>query len=172
MADLRAYQPSFTAGVLSPALHARVDLAKFASGLKQGRNLFIHPHGGASNRPGLEFVSDLHDGPVEGFGAPRRLIPFQFNTEQSYILELGNFYMRFYRDGGRILSGGSAYYISTPYSAADAKDIVYIQEADVMYLCHPLHAPRKLSRLADNNWTLSTVNFLPSISAPDRKSVV
>lgn len=166
MADLRAYQPAFTAGVLSPALHARVDLAKFATGLKQGKNLFVHPHGGASNRPGLEFVSDLHEGPVSGFGASRRLIPFQFNTEQSYVLELGNFYIRFYRDGGRILSGGSQYSIVTPYSAADALDIVYIQEADVMYLCHPLHAPRKLSRLADDNWTLSVVDFLPSIAAP------
>lgn len=166
MADLRTYQPAFTAGVLSPALHARVDLAKFASGLKQGRNLFIHPHGGASNRPGLEFVSDLHDGPVEGFGAPRRLIPFQFNTEQSYVLELGNFYIRFYRDGGRILSGGTQYSIVTPYSALDAQSIVYIQEADVMYLCHPLHAPRKLARLADDNWVLTSVTFVPNIAPP------
>ena len=165
MADLRAYQPAFTAGVLSPALHARVDLAKFATGLKQGKNLFVHPHGGASNRPGLQFVSDLHAG-VSGPGAERRLIPFQFNTEQSYILEFGGLYIRFYRDGGRILSGGLAYSVVTPYSASEALDIVYIQEADVMYLCHPMHAPRKLSRLADNNWTLTLVDFLPSINAP------
>ena len=165
MADLRTYQPAFTAGVLSPALHARVDLAKFASGLKQGRNLFIHPHGGASNRPGLQFVSDLHDG-VAGSGERRRLVPFQFNTEQSYIIEFGNFYARFYRDGGRILSGGSSYSIATPYSAADAQSIVYIQEADVMYLCHPLHAPRKLARLADDNWTLTLVTFVPNIAPP------
>ena len=38
MTDLRAYQPSFTAGELSPALWARVDLSKYGSGLKTALN--------------------------------------------------------------------------------------------------------------------------------------
>jgi hypothetical protein len=33
-------------------------LAKYATGLKTGLNLFIHPHGGASNRAGLEFIAN------------------------------------------------------------------------------------------------------------------
>ena len=73
MPDLRAYQPSFTAGELSPALHARVDLAKYGSGLKTAINLFIHPHGGASNRAGLEFINE-----VKASANLARLIPFQF----------------------------------------------------------------------------------------------
>lgn len=161
MADLRTYQPSFTAGELSPALGARVDLAKFASGLKTAINVFVHAHGGVSNRAGTEFVSE-----VKASANHARLIDFQFNTEQSYILEFGDEYMRVFRDGGLVLSGGSPYELVTPYAEADVADLVYIQEADVMYICHPLYEVRKLSRLADNNWTLTVVTFTPGISYP------
>jgi hypothetical protein len=161
MADLRAYQPSFTAGVLSPALWARVDLAKYASGLKTALNLFIHPHGGVSNRAGLEYINEVKDS--ADYARP---IPFQFNTEQSYILEFGDQYFRVYRDGGLILSGGSPYEVATPYAHTDLDQLVFAQEADVMYIVHPSYAVRKLSRLADDNWTLTTVTFAPSIAAP------
>lgn len=161
MTDLRAYQPSFTAGVLSPALWARTDLSKYASGLKTGLNLFIHPHGGASNRAGLEFIREVKDSADEA-----RLVPFQFNTEQSYILEFGNLYFRVFRDGGLILSGMSPYEETTPYTDAQVDELVFVQEADVMYIVHPSHPPYKLSRIADDNWTLAAVTFAPAIAAP------
>lgn len=167
MADLRAYQPSFTAGVLSPALWARVDLAKYSSGLKVGENLILHPHGGASNRAGLEFINEVKDS-----ADLARLVPFQFNTEQNYVLEFGDTYIRFYRDGGLILSGGSPYELATPYSASEVRGLVFAQEADVMYLVHANHEPRKLSRLADDNWTLTVVDFQPTITAPTGVIVV
>jgi hypothetical protein len=161
MADLRAYQPSFTAGELSPALWARVDLAKYSTGLKTAVNIFIHAHGGASNRPGLEFVREIKN---SADGA--RLIAFQFNTEQSYVLEVGTGYARVFRDGGVILAGASPYEFTVPYTSADLENLTFIQEADVMYICHVLYAPRKLSRLADDNWVMSEVTFAPQISPP------
>lgn len=166
MPDLRAYQPSFTAGELSPALWARVDLAKYGSGLKTAINLFIHPHGGASNRAGLEFINE-----VKASANVTRLIPFQFNAEQSYVLEFGNKYARVYRDGGLVLSGGSAYEFVTPYVSADLDQLVVTQEADVMYITHTGYAPRKLSRLADNNWSLTTPTFAPTMTAPGAPTV-
>lgn len=161
MADLRAYQPSFTAGELSPALWARVDLAKYSTGLKTALNVFIHAHGGASNRPGLEFIREVKTSANE-----TRLIPFQFNTEQSYVLEFGNGYGRVFRDGGVVLSGPNPYEFTTPYATAHLADLTFIQEADVMYICHVLYAPRKLSRLADDNWVMSEVTFAPTITPP------
>lgn len=167
MSDLRAYQPSFTAGELSPALWARVDLAKYAVGLKTAKNVFIHPHGGVSNRAGLEFI-----GEVKTSANATRLIPFQFNTEQTYVLEFGNLYMRVYKDGAVVLSGMSPYELVTPYATADLEELVVTQEADVMYITHTGYAPRKLSRLADDNWTLTTPTFAPSISAPGTPTAV
>lgn len=161
MADLRTYQPSFTAGELSPALGARVDLAKFGTGLRTAVNLFIHPHGGASNRAGTEFVRE-----VKNSANLAGLIPFQFNTEQSYVLEFGNLYFRVFRDGGLILSGGLPYEVVTPYAHGHLAELVFIQEADVMYITHPDYAVRKLERLADNNWQLVAVTFAPAMTAP------
>lgn len=167
MADLRSYQPSFTAGELSPALGARIDLAKYSSGLRTALNLFIHPHGGASNRAGFEFIREVNNSALKV-----RLIPFQFNTEQSYILEFGNGYLRVFRDGGAVLAGGVPYEIATPYSHLDVERLVFTQEADVMYLTHVNYPVRKLSRLADDNWTLAIVTFAPTISPPASISAV
>lgn len=161
MADLRAYQPAFTAGILSPALWSRVDLAKYGSGLKTAMNLFVHPHGGVSNRAGLEFISE-----VKNSATLARLIPFQFNTEQSYVLEFGASYIRVFRDGGAVLSGAAIYEVVTPYSAAATRNLTFIQEADVMYICHEDYPVQKLSRLADDNWTLTAVSFSPTIARP------
>lgn len=166
MTDLRAYQPSFTAGELSPALWARVDLSKYGSGLKTALNLFIHPHGGASNRAGFEFIGETKDSIRLS-----RLVAFQFNTEQSYQLEFGQNYFRVYRDGGVVLSGGVPYEVVTPYTHTDLRELVFIQEADVMYLVHWKYRPRKLSRLSDTNWTLKTVTFAPSQVAPAAPTV-
>lgn len=161
MADLRTYQPAFTAGVLSPALWARVDLAKYASGLKTGTNLFVHPHGGASNRAGLTFIGEVDDS-----AKPARLIPFEFSASQTYILEFGDYVMRVWRLGEVVLSGGAPYELVTPYSANDVGDLVFIQEADVMYLTHVSYPVQKLARLGEANWTLTAVTFAPSIARP------
>jgi len=177
MADLRTFQPSFNGGGFSPSLHARVDLAKYATGLRQGKNVFVHAHGGVSNRAGLRFVGapkyphipDDYDGTSNGVN----LIPFQFNDEQSYLLEFGHFYMRIYKKGGLILKNGNIYEIATPYRTdgynsnyADPRDLSYVQEADVMYLAHPHTQVRKLMRLAEDDWVLTEVNFTPSIAVP------
>lgn len=167
MADLRAFQPAFSAGILSRSLWARVDLSKYQTGMKDAVNLFCHAHGGVSNRAGLQFVGEVKDSTKQA-----RIIRFQFNTEQSYVLEFGHNTLRIYRDGGLILSGGSAYEIATPYTSGQVQSIVVIQEADVMYICHQSFAPRKLSRLADDSWTLTTVDFAPKIAAPATVSSV
>ena len=91
---------NFTAGELSPRLDGRTDLAKYFNGSKTLQNMVVHPHGGASRRPGTKFIHE-----VKSSSAKTRLIPFEFSTTQTYILELGNEYMRFYKDGGIITEG-------------------------------------------------------------------
>ncbi|WP_295140667.1 ubiquitin-activating E1 FCCH domain-containing protein [uncultured Reyranella sp.] len=92
--------PSFAAGELSPALHGRVDLAKYQVGLATCLNWAIHPFGGASTRAGTAFV-----GAVVDAASRSRLIPFAFNTEQTYVLEFGDQKMRVVKEGGYVLEG-------------------------------------------------------------------
>lgn len=95
--------PSFAAGEISSALHGRVDLAKYQVGLATCLNWFIHPFGGASTRAGTEFVGEAVDPAVRS-----RLIPFQFNTTETYVLEFAHQKMRVIRDGGYVLEAAAA----------------------------------------------------------------
>ncbi len=154
MARVAAQISNFTAGELSPRLDGRNDLAKYSAGCATVENMVIYPHGAAARRPGTTFIAE-----VKSSAAKTRIIPFEFSTTQTYILELGNQYIRFYRDNGQILSSGSPYEISTPYLTAELFDIKFAQSADVMYITHPNHKTRKLSRTGHTSWTLTEVDF-------------
>lgn len=149
MARVAVQLTNFTGGELSPRLDGRNDLAKYSSGCKTLENMIVYPHGSAARRPGTQFVAEVKDSTKKV-----RLIPFEFSTTQTYMLEFGNQYIRFYKDNGVILDGASPYEIATPYLEADLFDIKYAQSADVMYICHPNYAPRKLSRTGHTAWTL------------------
>lgn len=154
-------QPSFASGELAPSLYARVDVARYQTGLRLCRNFFVMPYGGVRNRPGTVFIQA-----TKSNGAAR-LIPFQFNDTQTYILEFGNLYMRVYKDGGSVeASPGVVYEIVTPYATADLFDLNYTQSADVLTIVHPSYPPKKLSRIAHNNWTISDYTFTPTVAAP------
>ena len=74
----RRIKSSFTAGELAPELYGRTDLRAFENGARQLRNVVIQPTGGVARRPGLVHVATLP--------GPARLMPFEFNTEQTYLL--------------------------------------------------------------------------------------
>ncbi|SIO58411.1 ubiquitin-activating E1 FCCH domain-containing protein [Paraburkholderia phenazinium] len=76
--------PSFAAGELAPSMYGRVDLAKYHVGAALLRNYFVDYRGGASSRTGTSFVGQCKDSTQ-----PNRLIPFQFNTQQTYALVFG-----------------------------------------------------------------------------------
>jgi len=54
----------------------------------------------------------------------------------------------------------AAYELTHTYTASQIYDIQYAQINDVIYLAHPDHPPRKLTRIASNNWTLTDVPFI------------
>jgi hypothetical protein len=60
---------------------------------------------------------------------------------------------KWYAQSGGILE------VPTPYLEADLRELQYAQINDVMYLAHANHAPRKLTRLADNKWALVKVDW-------------
>jgi len=146
---------SFVSGEFSAKLDGRTDFAKYQTSCKTLENFLIHPQGAATRRVGTQFISEIKDSTKK-----TRLIPFEFSTTQTYILEFGNQYIRFYKDKGQILSGGSAYEISSPYLEAELFDIKFAQSADVMYIVHPNHETSKLSRTGHTSWTLTEVDFV------------
>lgn len=145
---------SFVSGELGSKLDGRTDFDKYRTGCKTLENFLVHPQGSATRRVGTQFISE-----VKTSANKTRLIPFEFSTTQTYILEFGNEYIRFYKDKGQILSGGSPYEIASPYLTAELFEIKFAQSADVLYICHPNHAVRKLSRTGHTSWTLEELLF-------------
>ena len=145
---------SFNAGELSPTMDGRIDLDKYKKGCAKLVNFIPKIHGPATKRPGTRFVQE-----VKTSANNVRLIPFQFNTEQSYILEFGDKYIRFYMNGGVILLTGVPYEIVSPYSHLDVQKLQFAQSADVMYIVHENYPVQKLSRTGHTSWTIQEVSF-------------
>ena len=114
---IHAYQTNFTGGALSPHMFSRVDFDKYANGAQIMTNMVARVTGGAARRAGTQMIAPAKG---SGFGAFQanafqndafqvtkhrsvRLVPFIFNTDQSYVLEFGPFYIRFYRNRQQIV---------------------------------------------------------------------
>ena len=91
---------NFVSGELGSKMEGRIDFEKYSSGCKTLENFLIHPQGAASRRTGTQFISE-----VKTSSAKTRLINFEFSTSQTYMLEFGNQYIRFFKDKGQILEG-------------------------------------------------------------------
>lgn len=94
-------QANFSRGELSPRLHARIDIDYYKAGLKTCTNWTALRQGGLRKRTGFRMVKEVKDS-----ARKVRLIPFIFSTEQAYVLEFGDSYVRPYANGGIITSGG------------------------------------------------------------------
>ncbi|MEW8139337.1 MAG: hypothetical protein AB2761_19925 [Candidatus Thiodiazotropha endolucinida] len=154
-------QAAFVGGELAPALHGRVDTAKYQTGLALCYNWFVHAEGGVSNRPGFEFIAEVKDSTRQV-----KLIPFVYNASDSYILEFGHLYIRVIRNGAQVESGGSPVEIVTPYQESDLPDLDFVQKGDVITIVHPSHAPRELVRTSHTSWALSVITFTSALAAP------
>ena len=164
MARISHIQTDFLSGELSQLLRGRVDTERYANALSQCENFIIKPHGGVERRGGTHYVAE-----VKTSANVTRLIRFEFNRSQSYVLELGNQYMRFFTQNGQVISSGNPYEIATPWTTAQLDEIQVAQSADTMYLVHPDVSPRKLVRTNNTSWALTEPTFTaPKWNATDK----
>lgn len=144
-------QISFAGGEISRAIWGRTDLVKYAAGLKTCKNFVVLAHGGVENRPGTRFVAETkyHDKKC-------RIIPFEFSATQTYALEFGHKYIRFFTNGGQIIDeNGNPFEIESPYAESDLPLLKYVQSADLLTICHPDHQPKNLGRYGHTDWRLT-----------------
>ena len=155
MAKVTPIQTNFTGGEISPRLLGRVDLTKYTASVQTCQNFLVFPHGGVTKRSGTRFIAEVKDS-----SKTVRLIPFVFSTVQAYILEFGDYYVRFFRNEGQIQNSANTavYEISSPYSQTDLANLDFTQSADILYLLHPDYQTRKLSRTGHTQWSFSTLN--------------
>jgi len=141
MAASRQIKASFTAGELAPELLGRGDLRAYANGARRLRNVFIQPTGGVTRRPGLRHVAILP--------GPARLLAFEFNTEQTYLLVFTDGAFRVFLGDAPVAQG------SGPWTGAQLPQLAFTQSADTLLLCHPDLPPQRLTRTSHTDWTLA-----------------
>lgn len=158
-------QVSFAAGEVSPTLYARTDLNRYEIGLRAMRNFIAMRQGGATNRPGTQYVGTTLNG-----GNPVRLIPFIFNETglgQSYMLEFGNQYIAFYQNGGVVVTApNTPYIVSTFFFQAGLSQLSFDQCNDVLTITNQFSGIYELRRLGPTNWTLTTPSLSTTIQGP------
>lgn len=160
MAKASPILTTFDAGLLSPVIGGRVDLAKYFNGLSACENALPLVQGPVVRRGGTRFVAETMNSAGRTW-----LVRFQVSETISYMLEFGGGYIRFYTDRGQLVSGGAPVQVSTPYSWADLTDVDgtcrlrVTQSADTMYVFHESHQPYKLLRLTATSFTFSKLYF-------------
>jgi hypothetical protein len=157
-------QPCLSGGEISPSLYARVDASSYSTWLKTAQNMFIHAQGGVSNRAGTKFRG------ISKNGGKCRLIPFVISEQESYVLEMGESYIRFYTPAGILLNGANPYEVQTDYQTEELDQLHYVQNNHTLYLTHPSHAPRRLIRTAAGVFTWEKIPLRYGPFQPSNKN--
>lgn len=144
MTRTRQVKTNFTGGEITPQLLGRGDLRAYENGARRLRNVFIHPTGGATRRAGLAYIDQ-----AAGDG---RLIAFEFNTQQTYLLVLTDEQIDVYLQGVPVQT------LAAPWSVAQIAQLAWTQSADTLLLTHPDVPPKKLARI-DGTFVLQDWEF-------------
>ena len=227
---IKPIKNNFNKGELSPQMDARTDLTHYYNGCATMSNAIPIATGGFIARPGSQYIAKAK--------SACNLVPFEFSAADTMILEMGNLYIRFYKDDDRVMvdsvtiigitlpsgsevsveatthllttgdvvrftsvggttelnylglnteftitktdannftldgtdgddytawtAGGTVaaiYEIATPYSASEVFELMVARSGDVFRITHEDYEPRKLTRVADNSWTIAAVTF-------------
>lgn len=104
MPKSNSIQTGFHGGEFSPLLEGQVHAERFKVGLRTCLNYFPLLQGPLVRRPGTKYVTNVKDATK----LPT-LVPFVFNQTQSYVLEFGDQYIRFFSNNGQIITNSNVF---------------------------------------------------------------
>lgn len=136
---------TFTAGEVTSDLLGRGDLHAYDNGALTLRNVFIHPTGGVTRRAGLRYIDT-----ALGKG---RMMAFEFNTEQTYLLVLTHLKLSIYLDDVLQVA------LDSPWKLDDLQQVSWTQSADTLLMMHPAYPPKKLVRSGLGVWSIIDWEF-------------
>jgi hypothetical protein len=146
---------SFNNGEVTPLIHERSDVEKYAASCRTLVNMLPTIYGAVTRRPGTEYIATAKFSPQ-----PIRLVPFIYSSDTAYMCEFGPGYIRFYWQGAPLLdSTGKRVEVAAPYVADDLPQIQYRQVGDVLWLVHPNYPPAQLKRTSPITFTLTNIAF-------------
>ncbi len=168
MQKVRIPQNSFQYGEISDNTIMRTDSPIYAASAQSLENMIVLPEGAVKKRHGTKFIykntrtnKDLH------------LAPFIFDDNEQYVIGIGEAYIFCWR----LLTDGTVSLVSTitadtqnnvlPFDKDYLRQYNTAQYGDVMFICHPLFAPRMLTRTSLTAFELSVFSFDTSYDNKD-----
>lgn len=158
MAKVFPFKNNWSSGELSPLMYGRSEHPRYTNGAEIVENWIVLQQGGLMSRSGTVFVTEVKDSTK-----PTLVYPFEASVTEAYVLEVGDEYIRFYKDGARVESSGIPVEVVTTYQGTDVAQLRTVQANDILLIVHPDFQPRRLTRLTADGleWNFRIIAFDP-----------
>lgn len=146
-------QTSFSAGELTPHLWGRNDLELYAHGARLISNFLPLPQGALTFRPGTKYLATAKALDVV-------LIPFIYSDTISYIIELGQEYLRIHHPD----TGYTGVELAASYLPGDIQELQWAQQGTILTLTHPRETAMELCAPLSGvrtDWVFRPCSFQP-----------
>jgi len=142
---------SFVGGQFGSSLFGRTDIAQYDYACEIVQNFLIRPYGSVITTPGTEYINTVSKSTLA-----TRIIPFVFSRTDAYIIEMGEYYFKFYTNGGVVITTGTTpFQLAHVYDESELFDVQFAQINDLIYMFHPDNPPQVLTRNAAASWTMA-----------------
>ena len=165
MQKVRVPQNSFQFGEVSDSLIMRTDTGIYTGSAQKIENMVVTAEGSARKRQGLKHIYDYSITYDANNPDQSNLFPFIFDNNEQYIISIEHAKVRCFR----IVDSTTVSLVATltadvsaaalPFDKAYLQQYTAAQMGDVMFICHPLFAPRLLTRTSLTTFEISTYTF-------------
>lgn len=142
MPRLITVQNKFTSGEVSFRIKGRSEIEKYQEGLEIAQNFRVLSQGPIERRNGSFVISR-----VKEVNDPPRLLRFILSATQSFIMEFGDLYVRFYTQTAQVGDSGAPgtpFELETIYPISEVFELQFTQSEFSLIITHVNHPQQEL----------------------------
>lgn len=171
MQKVRVAQNSFQFGEISDSLIMRTDSPVYVSSAQRVENMVVTAEGSLKKRHGLKHHYDYSIAYDSSYKEQSHLFKFEFDDNEAYVISVEHQKVRcfFLDNAGTYTTAGDLHLVETitqdtssnalPFDKVYLQEYTFAQYGDVMFICHPLFAPRILTRTGLDAFEISVYSF-------------
>lgn len=147
---------NFKAGELAPWMDG-VTNELTQQGCRTAENVIVRKNGQATQRPGTFFTKE-----TKTSASSSVLAPVTIDDNNTYVLEIGDGYIRFYQNHAQVTyATGTAYEVTSPWSAADVRRLCirYSANEKKILFHHPSYQSYGMTFASATSWTIEPLAF-------------
>lgn len=161
MARFTLMTTNFSSGEIDPLLRARIDLDQYGKGAEILQNVLVQPQGGVTRRPGTRHLFQLPSAANPQNGT--RMIAFEFDVDNSYLLVFANQRMFVFKDGALITNingSGNNFLTVTAITSSIIPTMCWTQSANTLIVTQQGINPVRILRGGnDSTWSVANLSF-------------